>query len=498
MIEEYYKKICEGDEVRQNLITVRQEIKKDTARDELRSLLGGDYAVFTALLSDQDPKVRKNAALILGVLGSEDSAEDEILSQLYEAYLREETLYIRTDYLKAIEELDYRPLAAELEKRMTELSSSDRYPAEDRKHLNAELHELQMMILHCQGIRRHRISDMRLNTDVILTTNRCQREATAEQIKKGKITMLAGGIRVENASLKELLSIRSYQELLFPIGSDSFSSDPYECAASVADLALDKLKMLCHDQGPYLFRAEIRGISEESDRGSFLRKFSAALESDSHMQLMNSVSDYEAEIRLILRKDGHIAAMLKPMGLAERRFSYRKEFVSASIAPVNAALTVYLAMPYLKEGARILDPFCGVGTMLIERAKALKTGSMYGIDHFGEAVEKGRRNADRAGCKINFVNRDFFTFEHRVPFDELITDMPQVTAAAPKREIRSLYHQFFAKAQGLLTSRAVLVIYSTEPNYVLEAVQESQAYEIEKKFLINEKKGTTVFVIFTK
>lgn len=35
--------------------------------------------------------------------------------------------------------------------------------------------------------------------------------------------------------------------------------------------------------------------------------------------------------------------------------------------PSLAALIMELAAPYLKENAQIIDPFCGVGTMLIER-----------------------------------------------------------------------------------------------------------------------------------
>ncbi len=499
MVKEYYNRICAGDEVRKNLIALRQEVKNEEDKEELRLLLKGDYGMLYALLKDDDPKVRKNAALILSALGAGDSSADEILDRLFAAYRKESTLYIRADFLEAISALDYRPLADELEKIRKELSAGEDFKPEDQKHVNAELHQLQMMLLHCRGIRRHRVTDTKLKTDVILTTNRCQREVTASQIRKGKITMLAGGVRVDGASLKEILGIRTYQDLLFPLETETLPlEEPSLIGERIAAPALALAQLLYRDEGPYLFRLELRGLSDERDRVSLLHRICAALEEHSHMQIINSVSDYEIELRLVLKKDGSFAAMLKAMGLAERRFSYRKEVVASSISPVNAALTVNLALPYLKEGAHILDPFCGVGTMLIERDKALKADTMYGIDIFGEAVEKGRRNAERAGCRINFINRDFFGFTHKYRFDELITDLPQQTASATKSEIRSLYHDFFAKIPDLLESGAVLVLYSTEPNYVLESVREHEEFEIEKKFLINEKKGTTVFVIFTK
>ena len=70
--------------------------------------------------------------------------------------------------------------------------------------------------------------------------------------------------------------------------------------------------------------------------------------------------------------------------------------MAASIAPVNAALAVELARPYLRENGQVLDPFCGVGTMLTERAKALPAHDLYGVDIYRDAIEKARRNAENA------------------------------------------------------------------------------------------------------
>ena len=66
----------------------------------------------------------------------------------------------------------------------------------------------------------------------------------------------------------------------------------------------------------------------------------------------------------------------------------------------------------MKEDAQVLDPFCGVGTMLIERHKAVRANTSYGIDILEEAVLKARENAEAAKQVIHFVNRDFFEFTH--------------------------------------------------------------------------------------
>ena len=178
---------------------------------------------------------------------------------------------------------------------------------------------------------------------------------------------------------------------------------------------------------PVSYRAEEPDGSIK--KGVYIRKLSDALERASKGMWINSATDYEAEVRLLERKDGGFTPFLKLYTIKDKRFSYRKEFVSSSIAPVNAALTAELATKYLKENSQILDPFCGVRTMLIERNKAVKAKEMYGLDIFGEAIEKARINAQQAGCRIQFINRDFFTFEHAYLFDEIISDLPQVTQA---------------------------------------------------------------------
>ena len=45
---------------------------------------------------------------------------------------------------------------------------------------------------------------------------------------------------------------------------------------------------------------------------------------------------------------------------------------------------------YLKETAQIMDPFCGVGTLLIERAHVVPAREIYATDTYGDAITMGR------------------------------------------------------------------------------------------------------------
>jgi hypothetical protein len=493
MIRTYYEKICAGEQVREQLIALKEALKEENNCRALAYLLGGDFEVFCRLLEHEDPKVRKNAALILGKMKSED-----LLPILFHAYEKEQTLFIRADYLKAMEELNYQPYQAQLEQKLEELRTAKRQP-EEEKHWASELHMLQKMVMKYRRIRRHTFIGEDTRRELLLVTNRCQREVTARQLPGEQVTLLGGGIRVRNCTVGAVLPIRTWSELLFPISCETLPAEkPERIGTLLGEPVLGMLRELHEGRDPFLYRIELRGRMTPEKKGIYIKRISSGLERACQGMLINSVSDYEVEIRLLERKDGTFVPMLKLFSIPEKRFAYRGESVASSIAPVNAALVAELARPYLRENAQVLDPFCGVGTMLIERNYAVHAGTMYGIDILGEAIEKARLNTSHAGMRIFYINKDFFTFSHEYRFDEVITDMPQVTASRSKQEIRSLYLQFFGAVGECLNPDAVLVLYATEPQFAREAVQRYPEYRIVQSNMVNEKNGTEVLVIRRK
>ena len=102
-VEQLLEQIRKDHDVRQNLIELRQNISDESLRRRFIMQLGDDDSLLISLLKHEDPKVRRNAALILGMTENED-----VLPALMEAWEREKTLYVREDYLKAVSALDYR------------------------------------------------------------------------------------------------------------------------------------------------------------------------------------------------------------------------------------------------------------------------------------------------------------------------------------------------------------------------------------------------------
>ena len=60
MIREYYEAICNGVDVRADLIALRNALKDEKEIRAFAYLLGGDFSVLGSLLVHEDPKVRKN------------------------------------------------------------------------------------------------------------------------------------------------------------------------------------------------------------------------------------------------------------------------------------------------------------------------------------------------------------------------------------------------------------------------------------------------------
>lgn len=494
MVKELYNKICTGMDIRSNLILLKKELKDENNRRALAFLLAGNFEVFIRLLAHEDAKIRKNAVLILGEMEC-----DDLLPVMFQAYQKETQLFVKSDYLKAISKCEYQSYLPVLKLRMKELQEMQ--PEEGSlKHIREENRMLQSMILKFEKPAKHRYTGYDLETEVILLTNRNHRQVTKDQITSERITMLAGGVKVLTDDLKSMIPIRTYSEMLFPIpGLGILGGTPDQLAEQISQSELVSFLSERHSRGlPFYFRVEMKSPAVLEKKSAFLKKFSAALEEETGRKLVNSTSDYEIELRLIENKEGKYIPLLKLFTIADNRFRYRKQAVSSSISPVNAALFMQLAKPYLKENAQILDPFCGVGTMLVERFWMTGIRSAYGLDIFEEAVTKARVNTDHLGMTIHYINRNFFDFTHEYLFDEILTNMPEITRTRDRVHITELYQEFFEKVPEVLKPDGIILLYSKAPDIIRNCLGRYRNYEIAEEWVINDREETCLFLIRNK
>ena len=488
-MESIIKNLTQGVDIRANLIEARQSLKQPGEKEVLKRFLEDTPELITDFLHNEDPKVRKNAALLIGDLRMEN-----MLEVLYQAYLREETLFIRKDYLKAMDQMNLSDYQQKLEDRLEEMTNQE-VTEENQKHYREELFVLQKIVLRNQKRKTHTFTGMDKKYDVILTTNRNHREVTAKQAEGKRISMVPLGVKVQEADLKQIMQIPMFRELLFVLNTQTIEAEPVKAAEALTSSDLLALLEKAHGEtDAFYFRITVAGKMPLDKRSAFIKKCSFELEQSTDRRLLNTASDYEVEIRLIERKDGTFLPLVKLYTIKDQRFSYRKESIAASIHPSEAALIAALTKPYLKERAQVLDPFCGVGTMLIERDRAVKAGPMYGIDIFGDAIQKARENTGLAGKEIYYINRDFFDFTHEYFFDEIFTNMP-VRGKKTREEQERLYQRFFEKAEEVLRKDGIMILYSNEKGYIKKQMRLNENWKLLNEFCMNEKEEFFVYVI---
>lgn len=505
MIKETIENIKNNREIKENLFLMRDELRqmqspeKNGEEDEVwlsRNKQDEERVLemrkeLEQLFFHEDPKVRRCVAQILSCVKSQES-----LDAIYRAYREEETLFIREDYLKALAQLDYKSLIPELKQRLDELLDME-MPEEHRGHLMSETDILFEMLTANNALAKHKFTGLTGVKEILLTTKEGLQDVTIKQLPKVPRKKVPGGVMVKTDDLDALFEIRTYEELLFYMGiSHEQKAEPEALAKEIFELGVAGFLKNSHEQsGPMGVRIGLSDPMERSKKGAYVKRIGQELTRLSKGKLINTTSGYEAEIRLIPNSEGGHRVMVKLFTLPRHRFDYRKEAVASSIKPYLAATLLKLAGGYLKTGAQVLDPYCGVGTMLIERRAVTTTGDCYGVDSFGEAIQKARTNSEKIGPYIHYIQRDFEDFTHSYLFDEIITDMPVATRNVGRQEIRRCYELLFKKGKELLKEGGIMVVYGNEHGLMKQQLRQNKEYSLLREYGIEQRLDTHLYVI---
>ncbi len=446
-------------------------------------------------LEDEDAKTRKNAALLLGDIEEAVAREDVplVLKKLWTAYCIEQKLFVKSSYLKGMKEYDCSPYQEKLQVQLDVLCNNE-YPEEDLKHIRMERKELEDILQELSGDCKHEFIGLDQPYDILLVSDKCIRDCLKSKLN-AKSLVVPFGVRVHTDNLDEMKDIPLYREMLFYIQIPKGIAITEENAGEkIAKSNLIAALNRIHKKNgrTFYFRLDIKGKMEETKRRNLLKKLSFELEEYSMHQLVNTPGNYEVEIRLLQRKDGTYAPFAKLLTIPDTRFSYRRHIEPTSLSPVVAAEMVELAKDYMELDAQIIDPFCGVGTLLIQRNRLVPAREIYGIDIYQTAIRGARENADDAQVPIHFINRDYFDFTHQYLFDEVICDFPRLYKST-KEEISDFYRQFFEKTDEITGEEARLILYTNEEGQIKKYLRLYKKFEIVRQ--IEMKKNDFLFVI---
>ncbi len=484
-MERILQAIKSGEEIRSNLSALAEHLKSASlSMQDSRCQEAGRLA--TLQLSCEDAKTRKNAARVLSLL-----KDESYVSELMAAYRNEDTLFVRPAYLQALKGYDLSEYIEELTARREELLKEDD-PAK-RKHTNEELSAL----VDCIGIdvvTKQKYQGDLVTSDVLLLTNPLYAQKLYESLPQDKKRVVGGGVLTHCEELTDIDSNRLYRELLFVVpGLATVSSDPYEIAAKLSSHAVWRyLKDRHVGSDLFSYRIELRSSMDERSKSLFLKRLNGEILRCSAGRLVNNPSNYHIEFRLLEKSDGGYRLLLKLCTRTDCRFAYRSESVAASIQPVDAAFCMHAFSEYFSEDAQILDPFCGAGTMLLERGLHSKVKIAFGTDTFGEAIDKARANAGRTRVMAHFIQRDFFDFRHESLFDEIVTNMP-FDKSFDDQPVADVYRQFFVKASTHLKQGGIVLMVSHNPALVKRYMTDD--FELLENVKLREKLSMEAFLL---
>ena len=375
--------------------------------------------------------------------------------------------------------------------------------AAEEKHVQAELEALKTALSAFRRLPGHTFKGFSAKMPLELRCGRGLERALAEElsaldvrdVKPGRVTLAV-------EKWEDLKASRIWREALIPLSrgmevntesAQAIKASAVAIAAAAGHKMLAILKEVYLGEPPYAFRIELPGQPELTKAAA--RMIEAVGDGKS---LVNAPSNYEAELRVELYK-GQAALYLKLFLTPDYRFEYRKAAVPASIHPANAAGVIRLAKPYLKEGATVLDPCCGSGTLLWERAIYGSCRALAGVDLQRSALQaaaenykaarvggvlQGGKGAKSGGPGCRLVCSDFLKYRPEQPVDELFANLPFGNRVGSHEENLKLYKGLVERIPQWVRPGGLAVLYTMEGKLLEQCLYGQSKLKILKKYKV--------------
>ncbi len=425
-----YVKELTGPEAAQALSALCTLAKSKEGRREIEAALGG-HTLLRECTCSREPKVRKNAYRLLGALG--DITDGPCLA---EALRQEETFFAIPSLLLALGSLGqeaalraYVPPVSTgeaMDKHVAEIALARQkalqtFEKRERKPIDRLDQPREVLCFAPQGFLFCLISELRA--------------LGFAPEERGEAAL------VTTDRMDILYQADCLTEALLPIARE-------------VPLEVDRLATAAGPMPSTPYRIELRGFTR--DRRKLIRLLSDVLEGE------NNPSDYDWELRVDCHMDT-ADLYWKLCNGVDARYPWRVRSLPASMHPALAACLSRYAMGLGRVGKpRVLDPFCGSGSLLFEREKWGNCKALIGVDKSGSAVEAARENARAGGSKASFVTKDILRFECREGFDLILSNMPFGNRVGNHQSNKELYQRFVRRLPLLLTEKGTAVLYTME------------------------------------
>ena len=439
-IERLWKECFAGDA--QQALSSLCALCRDSRAAELINGMP-DRRSLDALLSSQKPKVRKNAARLIGEI-----MQPNDVSSLLRALENEKTYFVAPSIILALgnSKSAFAPDAIR--------AFVDALPPDAEEKQREEITQAAQTALSRLIEREHPEFTGLDRPRVFLLTSACScsRAIMDEAAEKGvKADLQQNGVLLQSDDYGGLFKLRCFDEALIRL-CRAESREPEKIAAAIAKS--DVMELAARYSAAPQYRLEVRNAAPQ-EKTEIIAAVKKAV------PLVNSPSSYDMELRIEPDKSG-AQVYVKLYIPKDPRFAYRKGSISASISPSTAASIMRLSKKYLKPDGRALDPCCGSGTLLIERARLMPHGELVGVDIDMEALRVARENVKASGEKIALIGGDLRKFKPDAPFDELFANLPFGSRVGSKSSNTQLYSTLVSRLDELLKPDGTAFLYTTQ------------------------------------
>lgn len=159
-----------------------------------------------------------------------------------------------------------------------------------------------------------------------------------------------------------------------------------------------------------------------------------------------------------------------------RHREYKVEHLPASLRPAAAAALAWLTVP--RDDDVFLDPMCGAGTILIERAHLGRYRELIGGDNDPEAIATAQANIGSRYKPITLYEWD----ARHLPLDAgsvtaLAVNLPFGAQMGSTEENRALYPAFLREAARVMRLGSRLVALSSDIATLREALRRNERFD---------------------
>jgi len=202
--------------------------------------------------------------------------------------------------------------------------------------------------------------------------------------------------------------------------------------------------------------------------------------------------DADVEFWLWLNgSEGVIGIRLSDATMRHRK--YKREHLPASLRPTVAAAMSWLARPTPQD--IVLDPLCGAGTILIERALLAPYERVIGGDIREEAVAMAKRNAHFAGIKATWRTGDAGSLSlESASVTRIVTNLPFGKQIGSREKNVELYKALAHEFRRVLTPDGLLVTLTSEDRLWDTTLRDAGWRIVKKVVLVVLGQPASIFV----